>query len=72
MSADPVKSMMFPYRNINKYIWASSDGKTHNQVDYILKDKRTHLSVLDIRSFRAADCDTDHYLVFVNLGTDSQ
>jgi endonuclease/exonuclease/phosphatase family metal-dependent hydrolase len=57
-----VKSAMFPHRNIHKFTW-SSDGKAHNQIDHILIDRRRHSSVLDVRSFRAADCDTDHYLV---------
>jgi hypothetical protein len=48
--------------NINKYAWTSPDGKTHNQIDYILIDRRRHSSVLDVRSFRKADCDTDHHL----------
>jgi hypothetical protein len=48
------KSTMFPHRNIHRYTWASPDGSTHNQIDHILID-----SVLDVRSFRAADCDTD-------------
>jgi hypothetical protein len=26
-----VKSIMFPYCNIHKYIWMSPDGKTHNR-----------------------------------------
>jgi hypothetical protein len=28
-----------------------------------LIDRRWHLSIQDIRSFRGSDCDTDHYLV---------
>jgi exonuclease III len=29
-----VKSMMFPHRNIHKFIW-TSDGRMHNQIDHI-------------------------------------
>jgi len=31
-----VKSTMFPNRNIHKYTWTSTDGKTHNQIDHVL------------------------------------
>ena len=30
-------------------------------------DGRWHSSVLDVRSFRRADCDTDHYLVVAKV-----
>jgi hypothetical protein len=32
-----------------------------------LIDKRRHSNILDVRSFRGADCDTDHYLVVAKL-----
>ena len=35
-----VKSSMFPHRNIHKTVCTTRDGKTHDQVDRILIDRR--------------------------------
>jgi hypothetical protein len=35
--------------------------------DHILRDGRRHSRILDVRSFRGADCDTDHYLVLAKV-----
>jgi hypothetical protein len=61
------KVQMFPHRNVHKCTRMSPDGNTQNQIDHILIDRRKHSSVLDVRSFRAADCDTDHYLVVAKI-----
>jgi hypothetical protein len=62
-----VKNTMFPHRKIHKHTWTSPEGNTHNQIDHILIDRRRHSSVLDVRSFRGTDCDTDHYLVVAKV-----
>ena len=38
-----------------------------HQIDHILIDRRRHSNILDVRSFRKADCDTDHCLVVAKL-----
>jgi hypothetical protein len=45
----------------------SSDGKARNQIDHILVYRRRQSNVLDVRSFRAADCDSDYYLVVAKV-----
>jgi hypothetical protein len=44
-----------------------SREETHNQIDHILVDRQKHWNVLDVRSFRAADCDSDHCLVVAKV-----
>jgi hypothetical protein len=55
------------YVTTSNYTWTSPDGKTYNQIDHILIDRKRHSSVLDDRSFRGADCDSDHYLVVAKV-----
>jgi hypothetical protein len=52
---------------IIKIISFSTIGVTHNQIDHVLIDKRQHSNILDVRSFRGADFDTNHYLVVAKL-----
>ena len=59
--------MMFPHLNVHKYAWTSPDGKTHNQTYHILIDRRWNSSILDVRSLRGADYDSDHYLVIAEV-----
>jgi hypothetical protein len=54
---------MFPHCNIHKYTWTSPEGRTLNQIDHVLIDRRWHSSMLVDQSFIGADCDTGHYFV---------
>jgi hypothetical protein len=51
-----VKNTVLTHCNIHKCTWRSQDGKPHNHIDNILIDRRRYSCVLDVRSFRAADC----------------
>ena len=52
---------------MHKYTWTSPDGKTHNQIDHMLIERRRHSSIIEMRSFRGADSDTDQYLIVPNV-----
>jgi hypothetical protein len=58
---------MFLHRNIDKFTWTSPDGKSHNKIYHSLIERKRHSSILDVRSFRVADCDADHYLVVAKV-----
>ncbi|KAL4154352.1 hypothetical protein QTP88_000231 [Uroleucon formosanum] len=62
-----ISSTYFPRKNIHKHTWTAPDGKTKSQIDHIIIDKRHRTSIKNVRSYRGADGDTDHFLVIASL-----
>lgn len=62
-----VSSTTFPHKDIHKVTWRSPNDVTMNQIDHVLIQARYRSTIYDVRSYRGADCDTDHYLLIVKL-----
>lgn len=50
-------------KEIHKHSWTSSDGRFKIQIDHILINRAHRNYLRQVRSFRGADRDSDHYLV---------
>jgi hypothetical protein len=58
-----ISSVRFPHEDIHEETWISPDGHTRNQIDHVIIDARHAYDIIDVRSYRGADCDSDHCLV---------
>ena len=54
---------LFSHKDVHKYTWVSPDGRTKNQIDHITISRKWRSSLLDVRSKRGADINSDHILL---------
>ena len=62
-----IVSTMFPHKNIHKYTWTAPNGRARNQIDHVAVNGKFKRSVRDTRSYRGADCGSDHNLVITTV-----
>jgi len=56
-------SAFHPHKDIHKSKWRLPDGTTFNQLEHLLIDRRHKSNLMDVRSYRDANIDSDHHLV---------
>ena len=54
---------MSPPKNIHKLTWRSPGGTIVNQIDHFIVNSKKRRSLQDVRTYRGADANSDHYLV---------
>jgi hypothetical protein len=56
-------STVFQHKRIHKETWRAPDEYTSNQTDHVMIDSWHAAYILDVKSCRVVDCDSDHYMV---------
>ena len=62
-----IGSTMFQHRNIHKPTWTAPDRLFESQIDHMVIDARHMSDLLDVRSYRGGNVDSDHYLVIARM-----
>ena len=64
-----IANTLYPHNDLRTTTWQSPDGKTHNQIDYILTPRRFNSSIKQSGTitYPGADINSDHDLVLCNI-----
>ncbi len=58
---------IFPHKRIHKQTWVSPDSMTRNQIDHVTINRKWRSSLQDLRVYRGADVNSDHYLLIAKI-----
>jgi exonuclease III len=58
-----VKSMWNQRKDIHKMTWRSPDGSTCNEIDHVIIEARHVSDIMEVKTCRGADGDTDHFII---------
>lgn len=62
-----IGSTIYKHPSRHKVTWMAPDRKTYTQIDHVLISKRKRTDLTDVRTYRGANADTDHFLVVAKI-----
>ena len=62
-----IGSTYHPHKDIHKSTLRSTDGVTFSQINHLFIERRHKSNLMDVRSYRGANIDFNHYLVITYL-----
>ena len=63
-----VTGSTFQHKNVHKPTWTAPDRSFESQIDHMVIDARHMSDLMDVRSYRGGNVDSDHHLVIAGMG----